>query len=137
MDATGRSFFVTFAQLCREWIQDCALLALPTTKDTSLAKALELVRADPAGCQLNAAVAVAGLSERTFRRRCKLTIGMGWDEYRRRARLLSAIDALVETNRSISRIAADVGFESQSAFAHAFRHLTGQTPRAFREQSRR
>ena len=68
------------------------------------------------------------MSERTLRRRFQAELGMGWDEYRRRARLLSAVEALSDGSRSITRIAADVGFESQSAFTKAFRQFTGKTP---------
>jgi len=135
-DATGSAFFAAFALLCREWITDQAPLTLPITNDPLLRAALAFVRSDP-DSQMNAAARAAGLSERSLRRRCMAQLGMGWDEYRRRARLLSAIEALTETDHSISRITADAGFESQSAFARAFRELIGQSPRAFRAQSRR
>ncbi|MEW9855622.1 AraC family transcriptional regulator [Novosphingobium sp. M1R2S20] len=137
MNSTGRAFFAAFARLCREWIADCAPLTLPTSTDTVLNKALALVRADPAGCTLAEAIAVAGLSERTLRRRCQLHLGMGWDEYRRRARLLASLEPLTESDQSIAIIAAGVGFESQSAYARAFRHFTGQTPQAFRQTVRK
>lgn len=136
-DATGQAFFAAFARLCGEWIADQAALTLPTTTDAVLDVALAHVRADPAGSRMPAAARAAGLSERSLRRRCHARLGMGWDEYRRRARLLASVEALTETDRSIARIAADVGFESQSAFARAFRQLTGQAPQAFRMRSRR
>lgn len=83
------------------------------------------------------AMRVAGLSERTLRRRCQSELGMGWDEYRRRARLLAALAPLMDTDLSIAQLAASVGFESQSAFARAFRQLTGQSPQEYRANSRR
>lgn len=137
LDATGQAFFGAFARLCSEWIVDQAPLTLPTTTDPVLAIALAHVRADPAGSQMMDAARAAGLSERSLRRRCQSLLGMGWDEYRRRARLLASIEALTETDRSIACIAADVGFESQSAFARAFRELIGHAPLAIRKQSRR
>lgn len=82
------------------------------------------------------AIRAASLSERTLRRRCQTLIGMGWDEYRRRARLLAAVATLTETGQSTVLIAADVGFENQSAFARAFRHLIRQSPQLFRERVR-
>jgi transcriptional regulator GlxA family with amidase domain len=57
---------------------------------------------------------------------------MSWNEYRRRARLLAAAALLKRTAMPIGLIAAQVGFESQSAFARAFRDLTGKSPRVFR-----
>jgi AraC-like DNA-binding protein len=135
LDATGSAFFAAFARLCAEWIADPAPLTLPTTADSALARALAVARADPAHSDPDAARLAAGMSERTLRRRCRSQLGMGWDEYRRRVRLLKAIEFLIETDRSIGRIAADVGFESQSAFARALRELTGQTPVQLRRQA--
>jgi len=135
-DATGIAFFAAFARLCGEWIADQAPLTLPTTTDPALAAALAHVRADPAGSRMDAAARAAGMSTRTLRRRCRSLLGMGWDEYRRRARLLASIEPLGGSDRSIARIAADVGFESQSAYAAAFRRFIGQAPQAFRRQSR-
>ncbi|HUD30958.1 MAG TPA: helix-turn-helix transcriptional regulator [Novosphingobium sp.] len=132
LDATGRAFFAAFACLCEEWITDRAKLTLPSTADTLLGRALANVRSDPARSDIRTSACAAGVSERTLRRRCQAQIGMGWGEYRRRARLLAAIERLTETNHSIACIAADVGFESQSAFARAFRQLMGQSPQSFR-----
>lgn len=84
---------------------------------------------------LTAACQVAGMSERTLRRRFQMELGMGWDDYRRRARLISAAQALTDSKRSVAQIAADVGFESQSAFSRAFQQLTGDTPRDFRARA--
>jgi AraC-like DNA-binding protein len=136
-DETGAAFFAAFARFCGEWIADRAPLSLPSTADRQLDLALAHVRTDPADARMDRAAREAGLSERSLRRRCQAQLGMGWDEYRRRARLLASIDALGETDRSIAQIAADVGFESQSAFARAFRQLTGLAPQEFRVQSRR
>jgi AraC-like DNA-binding protein len=136
-NAVSEAFFAALAQLCGEWIADQAPLTLPSTTDPVLDIALAQVRADPAGSEMTLAIRAAGLSERSLRRRCQEQLGMGWDEYCRRARLLASVAALTETDRSVAQIAADVGFESQSAFARAFRQLTGQAPQAFRAQSRR
>lgn len=136
-DATGDAFFSAFACLCGEWIRHQAPLTLPTTTDPVLARALAYVRDDPASAVMEMAIRTAGLSERTLRRRCQAQIGMGWDEYRRRARLLAAVGLLTETNHSVTSIAADVGFENQSAFARAFRELIGQSPQMFRIIARR
>lgn len=136
LDACGQAFFTAFAALCREWIEDQAPLTLPGTTDAALDRALAVARADPAGATLAAALDAAALSERSLRRRCRAVLGMGWDEYRRRARLLAAIDALVDNDMSIAQLAASVGFESQSAFARAFRQLTGQSPGNYRAAAR-
>lgn len=137
LNYTGETFFIAFAQLCGEWIADEAPLMLPTTTDPLLGIALAHVREHLAHGEMNDAARAAGLSERSLRRRCQAQLGMGWDEYRRRARLLAALGALSDTDHSVARIAADVGFESQSAFARAFRQLTGYAPQAYRSRVRR
>lgn len=137
LDATGTAFFAAFARLSSEWITDRAPLTLPASSDPALSRALLHVRTNPAGCTMTDSLRAAGLSERTLRRRCRAELGMGWDEYRRRARLLAALDPLTETTLSIAQIAATVGFESQSAFARAFRELTGQSPQAYRVSAHR
>ncbi|MDD9942619.1 MAG: helix-turn-helix domain-containing protein [Myxococcales bacterium] len=51
------------------------------------------------------------------------------EEYECRARLLSAAALATETSLPIGHVAAAVGFESQGAFARAFKNLHGRTPR--------
>jgi AraC-like DNA-binding protein len=57
---------------------------------------------------------------------------MNWEEYRRRARLLAAVERIANTTVPIGRVAMELGYESQSAFAKAFRSLLGMTPGEFR-----
>jgi AraC-like DNA-binding protein len=134
-DETGRIFFAAFARLCREWIADEAPFTLPTTTDPALEAAIAYTRANLTEATFAGACRAAGLSQRTLRRRFRAELGAGWESWRRRARLLSAVEALTNGERAIGLIAAEVGFESQSAFAKAFQQLTGETPRAFRLRS--
>jgi AraC-like DNA-binding protein len=131
-DETGRVFFQAFACLCRDWIADEAPFTLPTSTDPALEAAIAHTRTHLADATFADAARAAGLSPRTLRRRFRAELGAGWENYRRRARLLAAVEALTDGDRSVAQIAADVGFESQSAFAKAFHELTGETPRAFR-----
>lgn len=130
-DATGRVYFAALAALLAEWVATETPLSLPTTHDEKLSLAIAHTRANLRD-GIGAAADLAGFSERTLRRRCRSALGMSWEEYRRRARLLKAVTLLNETSLPIGVIAAEVGFESQSAFAKAFRLLTGKSPRAFR-----
>ncbi len=134
-DETGQAFFAAFGRLCGEWIAHEAPFSLPSSTDARVAAAMAHTRDNLVTATLPGAAGAAGLSERTLRRRFQSELGMGWDDYRRRARLLTAVEALSDTSRSVAQIAADVGFESQSAFAKAFQQLTGETPRAFRSRS--
>jgi transcriptional regulator GlxA family with amidase domain len=131
-DATGRAYFAALALLCAEWIKKETPLSLPTASEPAMQAALAYTRAHLVESNVGAVCRNAGLSERTLRRRFQRELGMSWNEYRRRARLLAAAALLKRTAMPIGLIAAQVGFESQSAFARAFRDLTGKSPRVFR-----
>lgn len=132
LDAVGESYFKALAHLCNEWIRDEAPLSLPTTDDTALRAAMDYTRKRVASVTLASASAAANLSERTLRRRFQSKVGMSFEEYRRRARLLVAVEQLANTRQPIGRIAMTLGYESQSAFSKAFGTLLGANPSAFR-----
>ncbi|MET0239273.1 MAG: AraC family transcriptional regulator [Sphingobium sp.] len=134
-DATGQAYFKALAMLCAEWIEDEAPLRLPVARDRRIMAAAAYMRTNLTHQNMAELCQVAGASERTLRRRFQSDLGMSCEEYRRRARLLKAAALLSEGKLAIGEIAVDVGFESQSAFARAFKELTGSTPRAFRSNS--
>jgi transcriptional regulator GlxA family with amidase domain len=133
-DEVGRAYFTAFALLCGEWLRQEAGLSLPTASDPPLLAAMEHTRVNLSDADMASAARAAGMSERSLRRRFRAEAGLTWEEYRRRARLLSSVELLTHTRRSIGVIAAEVGFESQSAFAKAFRALLGRNPQAFRRE---
>lgn len=47
--------------------------------------------------------------------------------------MLTAGDFLTATDRSIARVAQDVGYESDIAFARAFKRAYGVSPSTFRK----
>jgi AraC-like DNA-binding protein len=73
------------------------------------------------------------MSERTLRRRFR-ELGTSWDEYRRRCRLLAAIDLLTSKALPIGEVAERVGYLNQSAFASAFHAALGVSPSTFRRR---
>jgi AraC-like DNA-binding protein len=133
LDRTGKRYFEAFAGLCSEWIQEEAHLRLPHLRGSKLEALAEYTYANLESCDLQSVCKFAGLSERTLRRHFRSAAGMSWENYRQRARLLRAAVLLSERQLSIGQIAAQVGFESQSAFARAFRELMGSSPRQFRD----
>jgi len=74
----------------------------------------------------------AGLSESGLRRRFHEEMGTSPAEYVTQQRILRARQLLRETNRPITDIALDLGFNSSPYFAAVFKRITGQTPSAFR-----
>jgi AraC-like DNA-binding protein len=134
LDATGSAYFKALALLCGEWIEAEAPLSLPTSNDPALNAAMSHARLNMATATIGSASAAANLSERSLRRRFQSIAGMGWDEYLRRARLLAAVERLANSRAPIGRIAADLGYQSQGAFAKVFRQFLGVSPSEFRER---
>lgn len=54
-------------------------------------------------------------------------------EYLLRYRITRAKELLAETDQRVGRIAAAVGFNSESNFSYRFSRMVGQSPRAYRE----
>ena len=104
---------------------------LPVPSDARIAALAGALRADPASQRTLAGWArLLGFSERSLIRRIREETGMTFRELRRQTRILVAIEKLV-AGRSVTAAAFDVGFETPSAFIHAFRLVTGRTPRQF------
>ena len=72
------------------------------------------------------------MSRATFIRRFQAATGMTFGQFLTRARLMVAADVLDNSDRNVAAIAAEVGYQSESAFTRAFRAATGQTPSQFR-----
>jgi AraC-like DNA-binding protein len=72
-----------------------------------------------------------GASDRTLMRAFRAGTGLGFAEWRTRARMTEALRLLL-TDRAISVIATDVGYATTSAFDAAFRRTTGVAPSSYR-----
>jgi AraC-like DNA-binding protein len=134
--AMGTVFFAAMATLCNEWITQETDLFLPSSSDPQITRVLEYT-ARQVTATLHEVCAHAGMSERSLRRHLKEAIGMTWEDYRRRSRVLNAVSLLSESDVPVSEIAATCGFESPSAFAKAFRAMMGEAPREYRNRVRR
>ena len=133
----ARSYFKTFALLCREWIECEAPLHLPTTDDARLRKAMRYTQAHLADSCFPEVCRAVNSSERSLRRRFLALAGMSWAEYRHRSRLIEAMRLLQDPVRRIADIAAAVGFESPSGFSKAFTAFAGESPRRYRDRGGR
>ena len=67
----------------------------------------------------------------------KKEIGMSIFEYLASVRIDEAKRQLIYTDKKISTIAMDVGYNHFSHFANIFRRLTGLTPKDYRDQNKR
>ncbi|MBR1146960.1 helix-turn-helix transcriptional regulator [Bradyrhizobium sp. AUGA SZCCT0431] len=102
-----------------------------------LGRAIERLRSDSdADLSLAALAADAGLSRFHFCRAFKESTGLSPHAWLRQHRLEQAMNMLRDTNTSVVTVAAALGYSSQTAFAAAFRKLTGETPSDWRRRMR-
>ncbi|MGJ3242374.1 MAG: helix-turn-helix domain-containing protein [Opitutales bacterium] len=127
-------------KLTLEWLRllkpDSPTPRQPLHLHPAVARCRELIETHPGeGWTLPALAKVAGLSPDHLARRFKAEIGVTPSAYLSRCRIARACDQLRQTNRSITDIAADLGFASSQHFATAFRQHTGRAPRQWRKES--
>lgn len=77
--------------------------------------------------------ASAGMSRSSFAQHFRRTVQQSPIDYLTRWRKLTAGDFLTATDRSIARVAQDVGYESDIAFVRAFKRAYGASPSVFRK----
>ena len=101
--------------------------------DQRVAGALKAIHADPARAwRLADLAAIAGLSRAGFAERFKAKVGRAPVEYAAKWRMQIAARRLSEGGRSVSAVAQDLGFLSDSAFGAAFRRAHGVSPGRYR-----
>jgi AraC family transcriptional regulator len=102
-----------------------------------LSRAIERLRPDSdADVSLAALAADAGLSRFHFCRSFKESTGLSPHAWLRQHQLERAQGMLRDTDDSIVSVAAALGYSSHTAFAAAFRKLTGETPSSWRRRVR-
>jgi AraC family transcriptional regulator len=102
---------------------------------TVLRRAIERLRSDSdMDVSLAALAADAGLSRFHFCRAFKESTGLSPHAWLRQHQLEQAMNMLRDTDDSIASIAAALGYSSQTAFAAAFRKLTGEAPSDWRRR---
>lgn len=84
--------------------------------------------------QAKTVAAALGISQSHLARIFSSRLHMGFNDYVNQLRVQAAQDMLRSTNRPITEIMLDTGFESQSTFNRAFREALGVSPRAYRQQ---
>ena len=102
-----------------------------------LLRAIERLRSDSdADVSLAALASEAGLSRFHFCHAFKESTGLSPHAWLRQYRLEQAMNMLRDTDASIASVAAELGYASQTAFAAAFRRLTGEAPNDWRRRVR-
>ncbi|CAN5828877.1 helix-turn-helix transcriptional regulator [soil metagenome] len=130
-------FFQSLATVCIELAAQPDELWLPQAQSTELRTALDYTLNNLGDALTVSDVARAvSVSERTLARRFTEETSMTWTHYVRRARMIRAMELLGAVEPKIIDIAYAVGFTSISAFNHAFREFTGETPSSYRKRMR-
>jgi AraC-like DNA-binding protein len=103
-------------------------LKVPLPKDVRLQRLCAELLADPSDRRtLSAWADTAGASARTLARLFEQDLGMGFNHWRQRVRLHSALEAL-SRGEPIARVARQHGYLSTSAFSAAFGKVMGFAP---------
>lgn len=105
---------------------------LAALSDRQIGAAIRAIHADP-GRRFTIAdlASVAGMSRSTFALRFKEKVGQAPMEYLTAWRMILAAERMQSSNAPLSAIAADLGYESESAFSKAFRRVMAVPPRQF------
>jgi AraC family transcriptional regulator len=102
-----------------------------------LVRAIERLRSESdADVSLAALASDAGLSRFHFCRAFRESTGLSPHAWLRQHRLEQAMQMLRDTDAPVVSVAAELGYSSQTAFAAAFRKLTGETPSDWRRRAR-
>jgi len=110
--------------------------ALGGLSPAALRRAIERLRSDAdADVSLAALASDVGLSRFHFCRAFKESTGLSPHAWLRQYRLEQAMEMLRDPGASVATVAATLGYGSQTAFAAAFRRLTGETPRDWRRRA--
>lgn len=107
---------------------------LPSATDPVLAPILAALQRRP-GDKRGAThwAATAGITERTLLRHCQQRLGMSFNEWRLRLRVVSAL-GLLDAGQSVQSVARELGYSTPSAFIAMFQRLTGQSPDSARRR---
>ena len=89
-----------------------------------------------ASVSLDDAARSVGLGRRRFTELFRQVVGESWRRYVHRLRLEYAAQLLVTTDRSVTSIAFECGFEELSHFHHSFKTAYGGTPLTYRSRAR-
>ena len=105
----------------------------PAGADPRIAQAVNGIHQQPGRrWTLRDLTAAAGMSRSVFCLRFKQLVGVAPLDYLLNWRMQLAAKDLRKTTKTLAEIAYALGYESESAFAHAFKRVMRAAPRRFR-----
>jgi AraC-like DNA-binding protein len=110
-------------------------LSLPDQRDRFVGRALALMHDQPAqDWNLDELGRQVGLSRSALHERFAQLTGVPPMQYLAQWRMQVAARLLLETRARVASIALDVGYDSEAAFARAFKRLVGKPPGTWRRE---
>jgi AraC-like DNA-binding protein len=109
---------------------------IPLPQEPRCRRAADIVLAAPATAyDIETLAQKVGTSARTLSRLFAAETELSFKAWCQRARIAAAIERL-STDRAVAikQLASDLGYASVPAFSHAFRQVTGKSPREFVQQ---
>jgi AraC-like DNA-binding protein len=106
---------------------------LAALADPRIAAAIDAIHAEPARrWTVDDLAARCNVSRSTFALHFKRRMGFGPLDYVLRWRMQLATRKLRRSDASVSAVAQELGYDSDSAFSHAFKRIIGCSPREYR-----
>lgn len=109
-------------------------IALPTTENQRLRPVLKYIIDNLANDRLSleSVDKATGFSARTLSRLFQAAMDTSFFQYLKLARMIKAMEKLLETDLTISEIAYGVGYNSISSFSNTFDKMVGKRPSEFK-----
>lgn len=120
--------------LCNNTRNDYVVADAIRISDISVSEAVKYIDANyNEPLTLNGMAAMYQLNPSYFSARFKAINGVGFKEYLNNVRIIHAEKLLLETNKSITEIASECGYETSNYFGDTFRRIDHCSPSYFRK----
>ncbi len=130
------SFTTVIRQMMPEEMEKSFTISLHSSNDPTFQRLLEYIyqnlSTDLSIIQL---AKMEHYSVRTLQRMFEKEAGITFSTYLKTARILSAIELLCSTNKNISEVAWEVGYNSLPTFSNTFKKMTGMRPEHFQKSN--
>jgi AraC-like DNA-binding protein len=137
LERASEMVFVDAARRYLESMPESASGWLAALRDRYVGKAIGLIHERPAEAwTIDELGKQVGLSRSALHERFADLVGMPPMQYLGNWRMQRGAQLLRENNATVATIASEVGYESEAAFARAFKRLVGQPPAAWRRRQR-
>ncbi|HUB90243.1 MAG TPA: AraC family transcriptional regulator, partial [Dyella sp.] len=134
-DPASAVFFQALGNVAIDAAQSPDPMWFPNAESPDLRRAIEwtMKRLGERLCFADVAAA-AHVSERTLARRFASELGLSWQQFLKRVRLMEAARQLTLTDKTVAEIAYEAGLASASAFSSQFNAVMGEPPTRYRQR---